>query len=76
MSDIESNYKQAWSKLESKADSFEPEEYGLLYHYLQTRDDSISNHIQELEWNEQGSIEKLKQFLSERILDIMNENFT
>jgi CDP-glycerol glycerophosphotransferase (TagB/SpsB family) len=51
MSDIESNYKQAWTRLEGKADLFEPEEYGLLYYYLQTRDDSISNHIQELEWN-------------------------
>ena len=48
MSDIESNYKQAWDRLESKADQFDPEEYGLLYHYLQKRDDSISNLIQEL----------------------------
>lgn len=60
MSDIESNYKQAWARLQNKADFFEPEEYGLLYYYLQTRDDSISNHIQELEWNEKTSIDKLK----------------
>ena len=51
MSDIESNYKQAWDRLESKEELSQPEEYGLLYYYLQTRDDSISNHIQELEWN-------------------------
>ena len=46
MSDIESNYKQAWSRLQNKAHLFEPEQYGLLYHYLQVRDDRISNIIQ------------------------------
>lgn len=56
MSDIESNYKQAWNKLSEKADEFEAEEYGLLYYYLQKRDDSISNFIQQLEWNDTQSI--------------------
>lgn len=48
----------------------------MLYHYLHTRDDSISNHIQELEWNEQSSIEKLKDFLCSRMIEIMQQNFT
>ena len=43
MSDIESNYKQAWTRLESKGDFFEPEEFGLLYYYLESRDDSKSS---------------------------------
>jgi len=49
MSDIESNYKQAYEKLATKGEEFGAEEYGLLYHYLQTRDDGISNLILELD---------------------------
>jgi hypothetical protein len=52
MSDIESNYKQAWDKLAKCSDFFAPEEYGLLYHYLQTHDDSISNLIQSFDKDE------------------------
>ena len=43
MSDIDGMYKIAWNKLSNKTDYFAPEEYGLLYHYLQTKDDIILN---------------------------------
>ena len=49
MSDIESIYKVAWDKLSKKSDLFAPEEYGLLYHYLQSKDDIILNEIQSIE---------------------------
>src|SRR4051812_48349288 len=45
MSDIDSIYKHAWDKLAEKSDFFAPEEYGLLYHYLQTKNDGILNFI-------------------------------
>jgi hypothetical protein len=51
MSDIESNYRKAEERLTRSGDYFAPEEYGLLYHYLQTRDDGISNLVQGLEEN-------------------------
>lgn len=51
MSNINSNYKKAWDKLSSKADYFAADEYGLLYHYLEIKDDCISNLIQDLDWN-------------------------
>lgn len=46
MSDMESIYKMAWENLADKGDFFSPEEYGLLYHYLQTKNDGILNSIQ------------------------------
>lgn len=76
MSDIQSIYKTAWDKLSKKTDYFEPEEYGLLYHYLQTRDDIILNEIQSLENFEESSLQRLKDFLIEKISLIMAENFT
>lgn len=48
MSDIESNYRRAEDKLKLRSNYFTSEEYGLLYHYLQNRDDGISNLIQGL----------------------------
>jgi hypothetical protein len=63
MSDIESNYKEAWNRLAKRAEAFAPEEYGLLYHYLQTRDDGISNLIQELEDNPNTPLTRLREFL-------------
>ena len=75
MSDIDSNYKLAWERLAQKSSFFASDEYGLLYHYLQTKDDGISNMIQELEWNEEGSLNRLKAFLQERMAAIMSENF-
>lgn len=45
MSDIESNYRRAEERLTKRGNYFAPEEYGLLYHYLQTRNDGISNLV-------------------------------
>ena len=56
MSDIESIYKLAWDKLSKMTDFFAPEEYGLLYHYLQTKDDIILNEINSIEVYEESSL--------------------
>lgn len=71
MSDIESIYKLAWDKLADKSDFFAPEEYGLLYHYLQTKDDGILNSIHSLEDYEESSLAQLQVFLKEKIDKIM-----
>ena len=76
MSDIESIYRTAWDKLAKLSEFFAPEEYGLLYHYLQTKDDMILNEIQSIESYEESSLESLKEFLSEKISLILSENFT
>ena len=47
-----------------------------MYHYLQTRDDIILNEIQSLESFEESSLDRLKEFLIEKISLIMAENFT
>lgn len=43
---------------------------------LQKRDDSISNFIQQLDWNEAESIANIKKFLKDKIHNIYLENFT
>lgn len=48
----------------------------MLYHLLQKRDDSISNFIQQLDWNETESVANIKHFLREKMNDIFLENFT
>lgn len=60
MSDIESIYKLAWDKLSKMTDLFAPEEYGLLYHYLQTKDDIILNEIHSIETYEESNLESLR----------------
>lgn len=72
MSDIESNYKWAEERLEKKTDYFASEEYGLLYYYLQTRDDSISNLVQEMQEDEEGTLNRLRVFLKERLEQILS----
>jgi hypothetical protein len=59
----ESIYKLAWDRLAKKSDQFAPEEYGLLYHYLQTKNDGILNIIHSLEDYGEASLAKLKDFL-------------
>jgi uncharacterized phage infection (PIP) family protein YhgE len=76
MSDIESNYKQAWDRLAKFSEFFAPEEYGLLYHYLQTHDDSISNLVQQLDKDEPNTLKQLKNLLRQKISQLMNENFS
>jgi hypothetical protein len=71
MSDIESNYRRAEEKLTKRGNYFAPEEYGLLYHYLQTRDDGISNLVLGLDENEEETLAKLKEFLDEKLNQIL-----
>jgi hypothetical protein len=62
--------------LADKADLFAPEEYGLLYHYLQTKNDGILNSIQSLSDYEESSLTPLKNFLEDKMSEILRDNFS
>jgi hypothetical protein len=76
VADIDSIYKNAWERLARVGDFFAPEEFGLLYHYLQTRDDIILGEITSINSYEEGNLLKLREFLAEKMSLIMAENFT